>query len=236
MENIVITGANRGIGLGLVRESLRKGWCIFAGARRPDAAPELRELTDQNPDRVHLLEIDVTDQASVEQAGRSIAANADSLDILVNNAGVYPEGGDEAFSDVPLEQFKTAMDVNYLGTIRVTQVLLPLIRRSARGRILNLSSGAATLSTKSDSRRYCYGPSKTALNMFTRTLAHELAPAGIIATALSPGWVRTEMGGGDADLPIEEAVAAIVETLEKLSPGQAGLFLDRFGNPDSYAW
>lgn len=236
METVFITGANRGIGIGLVRQSLGRGWRVFAGARDLSAAADLRRLANQSPDQISLLAIDVTDSASVTQAAQSIADETAAIDILINNAGVYPEGGDEVLAEVSLDQFRTAMDVNYLGTIRVTQALLPLIRASSRGRILNMSSGAATITTKSDARRYCYGPSKTALNMFTRTLAHELARDGIVAAALSPGWVRTEMGGSDADLSVEESATAIVDTLENLKPEQAGLFLDRFGNPDAYEW
>jgi NAD(P)-dependent dehydrogenase (short-subunit alcohol dehydrogenase family) len=236
MTTVVITGANRGIGLELTRQMLARGWRVFAGCRNPSSNKEPFALNHQDSERLSLFEIDVTDERSVTEAAADIARKASSFDILINNAGVYPEGGDESFEDVPLELFQAAMEVNYLGPIRVTRALLPLLRKSSRGRILNLSSGAATITTKSDSRRYCYGPSKTALNMFTRTLAYELIKDGIVATAMSPGWVRTEMGGPDAELSPGESVSAMIETLDGLSPDEAGLFLDRFGNADHYAW
>ncbi len=237
MSTVFITGANRGIGLGLVRALLAAGHDVVAACRTPERCPQLAELAkDASPPRLEILKLDVTDDSSVADTAARVAARFPAIDILINNAGIYPEGGDEAFADVPLELFQRAMEVNYLGAIRVTKAFLPLVRKSNRGRIVNVSSGAATITTKADARRYCYGPSKTALNMFTRTLAHELKPPGIVTAAISPGWVRTEMGGPDADLSVEEAADAMVKTLEKLSGEHSGLFLDRFGNPDAYAW
>lgn len=225
------------MGLGLSRSFLGAGDQVIAAARNPDASPALLELskTHSSPD-LRIVPLDVTSDESVSLAVNQIAEQFDSIDTLINNAGVYPEGGDEKFEDVDLSLFDQAMAVNFLGTIRVTKSSLPLLRRGNSPRILNISSGAATITAKSDARRYCYGPSKTALNMFTRTLAYELKREGIIVAAMSPGWVRTDMGGSDADLSIEESAAAIRETLNNLSEEQAGLFLDRFGNPDAYDW
>ena len=237
MPSILITGANRGIGLELTRHFLSKGLAVIATARRPGEAHELQSLApNASPGALTVIPLDVTDSESAHNAAKLCAKSFNSLEILINNAGVYPEGGDEAFDDIDVELFQRAVDVNYIGTVRVTQAFLPLIRKGANARIVNISSGAATLTEKTDSRRYCYGPSKTALNMFTRTLANELKAEGIVVAAMSPGWVRTEMGGADADLSVEAATDAMAATIEKLSLENSGDFLDRFGDSDAYKW
>ncbi|MFT5494299.1 MAG: NAD(P)-dependent dehydrogenase (short-subunit alcohol dehydrogenase family) [Limisphaerales bacterium] len=237
MSAILITGANRGIGLELTRKFLSKGHVVVATARRPEEAQELLSLVPQSrPGALTVIPLDVTDADSANHAAKQCEESIDALDILINNAGIYPEGGDEPFSEIDVELFQRAMDVNYIGTVRVTQAFLPLLQKGGNARIVNISSGAATLTEKNDSRRYCYGPSKTALNMFTRTLANELKAEGIVVAAISPGWVRTEMGGEDADLSVEDSTTAMAETIANLSMESSGEFLDRFGKSDSYKW
>lgn len=237
MSIILITGANRGIGLELVRVFLKNGHTVVATARQQEKAGELQSLVHDAPrDALTIIPLDVASDSSAAQAAKVCAEKTSSIDILINNAGVYPEGGDEPFAEIALELFQRAIDVNYMGAIRVTKEFLPLVRKGTNARIVNVSSGAATITAKADSRRYCYGPSKTALNMFTRTLACELKQGGIVVTAIGPGWVRTEMGGAEADLSVEDSAAAMATTIENLSMEHSGEFLDRFGSSDVYKW
>ena len=196
MSSVLITGANRGIGLALVKEFLKQGNRVIATARQPDKADELNALskTYHEPNYT-VIPMDVTNADSVNQAYSKIAQSFSSLDILINNAGVNPDVKDEKFEDMDIAHFEMAFDVNVVGVARVSRSLLPLLRKGNEPRIINISSGAGSIAIKTNFKLYSYSTSKAALNMFTRALAAELKPEEIIVVALSPGWVRTDMGG-----------------------------------------
>lgn len=229
-ETAFITGANRGLGLGLAREFARRGWKVYAGCRRPEVASGLQGLPGVRP-----LGLDVCDEASVRAAVARIAGEGGRLDALVNNAGINPEPRDLGVAEVPVAQVAAALDVNLLGALRVLQAAVPLLRASARPRIVNISSGAGSLAHNSAARplpAYCI--SKAALNMLTRRAARDLP--GITVVSVSPGWVRTDMGGPDAALGVEDVVPQLASTIEQLQPGQSGQWLDRLGRPSEYSW
>lgn len=237
MTTILITGSNRGIGLALTAAFLRQGDRVIATARDPDKALELRALADEFPPSGLVIEqMDVADPASVEKVARSVEEKIGVVDVLINNAGVFPEHGDERLEDLSLEQFETAFAVNVVGAARVSQKFLPLLRKSDRGRIVNISSGAGSVSDKTDSGYYCYAVSKAALNQLSRALAAELKPEKIVVTPITPGWVKTEMGGDRAELTPEASAASLVKTISKLTLKQTGQFLDRHGRSGVYNW
>ena len=233
-DRILISGANRGIGLALCRELVRKNHRVFAGARNPAQAGELKRLAAAAPNLLTIVQLDVDDQASVQAAATRVAAERAALDALVNNAGVFPEEGDESIEEIPLEWFDQAFHTNVVGSLRVSRAMLPMLRVGRNPRIVNLGSGAGSISNKSDHRRYCYGASKAALHYVTRAMAAELAP--LIVTAISPGWVRTDMGGANAELGVEESAAALASTLLALQPEDSSQFLDRHGRHGQYQW
>lgn len=229
---VLITGANRGIGLGLVREFAGRGWRVFAACRRPDEAAELARLRPQGVVRVAL---DVRDEAGVRAALAEVARDTDRLDVLVNNAGVNPEPRDRGVPDVPAGLVADALDINVLGPLRVLQAAGPLLRRAPVPRIVNISSGAGSLAHNSASRpqpAYCI--SKAALNMLTRRAARDLP--GFAVVSVSPGWVRTDMGGPHAALGVDEVAAALAATIAALTPERSGQWLDRFGQVSEYSW
>lgn len=236
MTTILITGANRGIGLALTSGFLRQGEQVIATAREPEQAAELQALAAEYPSALFIEQMDVADQASVEGVAASVGAKTDRLDVLINNAGVFPEDGDERLEELSLEQLETAFAVNVVGAARVSQFFLPHLRKSDRGRIVNMSSGAGSITDKTDSRHYCYSVSKAALNQFSRALAAELKPENIIVVPITPGWVKTDMGGERAELTPEASAASLVKTINKLTMKQAGLFLDRHGRSGVYNW
>jgi NAD(P)-dependent dehydrogenase (short-subunit alcohol dehydrogenase family) len=119
---------------------------------------------------------------------------------------------------------------------RVTRVFLPLLTRSSHPRVVNISSLAGSIATKEDSRHYCYSASKAALNMLTRAMAAELRPRGVTVVAVTPGWVKTEMGGPRAPLTVEESAASLAATIDRLTHHDAGHFLDRDGRKDVASW
>jgi NAD(P)-dependent dehydrogenase (short-subunit alcohol dehydrogenase family) len=155
---------------------------------------------------------------------------------LVNNAGVFPEEGNESLESLPLECFEEAFAVNVVGVARVTRVFLPLLTRAAHPRVINMSSLAGSVSGKEDSRHYCYSASKAALNMLTRTMAAELRPRGVTVVAVTPGWVKTEMGGPDALLAVEDSARSLAATIDRITHHDAGHFLDRDGQKGVAAW
>jgi len=233
----LVTGASRGIGLALVKELAGRGWRVLAGARHPAGAHDLQVAARAAaPGSIDILTLDVRHDESVRGAAEEAAAKVRALDVLINNAGVFPEEGSEPLEKLPLDCFEEAFAVNVVGVARVTRTFLPLLTRGRHPRVINMSSLAGSVSQKEDSRYYCYSASKAALNMLTRAMAAELRPRGITVVAVTPGWVKTQMGGPQAPLTVEESVRSLAGTIERLSPQEAGQFLDRNGLKGAAAW
>jgi NAD(P)-dependent dehydrogenase (short-subunit alcohol dehydrogenase family) len=233
-RNILITGTSRGIGAALVDTCVAQEWQVIACQRAFTPDPNCTDQLNQGSS-CHRVELDVTNQSSVQKAFKKIAQQFSDIDILVNNAGVFPEPTDTPFESLKPAWFQEAMSVNLIGTVRVTQACLPLLKKGQNPRIVNISSGAASI-TGREGRRYCYGASKAALNHMTRGLASELSGQKITVVAMSPGWVRTDMGGDQADLEAKEVAHQMEQTIRQLTIQQSGQFLDRFGAVGTYAW
>jgi len=213
---VLITGANRGIGLEYARQFTAKGYKVIGTVRDPADAKELSAVVD----RVELL--DVTDAKSVAAFAQRLDGVA--IDILVNNAGVF-DRVDVTVDRVDFEMMERTLAVNTLGPLRVTKALLPNLRAGKRRTIVNMSSQLGSI-TDSNGRWYAYRASKAALNQVTKILSVELAPDGFIFVALHPGWVRTDMGGAGATYSPQESVAGLVAVIEKLGPADNGRFYD----------
>jgi NAD(P)-dependent dehydrogenase (short-subunit alcohol dehydrogenase family) len=231
METVLVTGANRGIGYALVKALIDSDFRVLAGCRNPENPGGLKKLESSGP--IQILPLDVSSDESVAAAAQKAP---DRVDIIVNNAAVMPERGNESIAEIDLNHLRIAFEVNVLGVARVIRSFLPLLRRSNRPRILNVSSGLGSIAERDSSTYYAYAVSKAALNMLTRSTAFELAPEGITIVAISPGWVRTDMGGEEADISPEESAAAIVEAIRQVGPNLSGQFLDRFGRTGKYVW
>jgi len=229
-ERVLVTGCSRGIGLALAEEFARSGFKVFAGARaqRPELETLARRWTNLTP-----LSLDVCLDATITQSAQ-VLGDDQPLDLLVNNAAVFPGEGDEGFERVDPEWFNQAFDCNVTGVARVTRAFLPHLKKSANARVANISSGAGSISQKEDFAYYPYSVSKAPLNMLTRALAAEFRPKRIVVAAISPGWVKTEMGGPKAPLTPLESARSLVRTITGLTMEQSGKFLGRGGEP--YAW
>jgi len=223
MSNILITGANRGLGLELTRQCLERGDTVVAGCRRPEQAVELQELTAAYGERLHIIQLDVTQEAEVEEAATAVSANIDALDMVINNAGSYPRG--ERVDGFDGAQMQHVFDVNVTGAMRVTAAFVPLLRRRARGQIINISSQLGSLASMAHNQGdYSYNSSKAALNMVSRKLAHDLRGDGITVIAMHPGWVQTDMGGAHAAITPPESARGILTVAERLTPADSGEF------------
>lgn len=223
MERLLITGANRGIGLALVDEGLRRGHLVIATCRDPGAARELQQLARQHGKRLLVLPLDVTDEASIVAARDQVASQLGGVDVLLNNAGVFPRG--ERPDNLEAETLLRTLHVNAVGPMMVVKHFLDLLRESPRPRVINVSSQMGSLTRKLSGRAYSYSSSKATLNMLSRALAWDLQPEGVIVIALHPGWVVTDMGGDHAAVLPGESARGILDVAERLTPEQTGKFL-----------
>ena len=235
METVLITGANRGIGLALAEALSRDGYSVIAGCRCPEAAADLQRLASQTR-LIDVVLLDVNSDELTSAAVASVRKMGNRLDVIVNNAGLMPEKGDESITDLPLTHLRSAFETNVIGCARVIRAFLPVLRGSNRPRILNVSSGLGSISARDDASYYAYATSKAALNMLTRSIALELISEGIVTVAISPGWVRTDMGGLDATLSPKESAHSLVHAIRTVGLELNGQFLDRDGKPGVYAW
>ncbi len=218
---VLITGANRGLGLEWVRQLAARGDVVFATCRHPESATALRDVASRHP-RVHVLRMDVGDPVSVQAALEAVARQTDALDTLINNAGILKEG--ESIANLRADDLMDAFRVNAVGPMVVIQAALPLLRRGQRPVIFNTSTMLASLTLKRGSGYYSYGASKAALNMLTRTLAYELQRENIIVVTVHPGWVRTDMGGAAAPLSPPQSVRGMMALLDGLTMRHSGRF------------
>ena len=241
----VITGANRGLGFATARRLGQSGVRVIVGARNlangEEAAARLRrEGLDCEP-----LSIDVDSPASVREAAKLVEREHGRIDILINNAGILPEAtAPDVDRPLDLGMVRETFETNLFGTISVTNEFLPLLRRSASGRIVNVSSTMGSLTDQTDPSSPYYGllvpayqMSKAALNGFTIALSKALTDTSIKVNSVCPGWVQTDLGGPEnraaAPTTADEAAQIVVEMASIPDDGPTGQFVDRHG---TVAW
>lgn len=236
----LVTGANRGIGLETVRQLAQKGIAVFLGARQLSSAQEaVSKLNTEGLQDVFLLQLDITKAADRAAAAQAIGKQFGHLDILVNNAGAVPRDAtllDARTIDTSEQELREAFDTNVFGVLLLTHDLLPLLKKSDAGRIVNLSSTLGSLALHEKNvpevaytKRFAYNASKAALNMFTIHLAQELKETKIKVNSIHPGWVKTELGTKHAPMEIPDGAKASVEAALLGDDGPTGSFLRQGG-------
>ncbi len=224
MPVLIITGANRGLGLEFVRQYAADGWTIVAINRR--SSTELDALADRYP--IHIIDADLTDDTSLRDAVGRIDHAA--VDLLINNAGTmgngsFAESGFEyqPFGKFDRDEWLRVFDINVCTPMALTELLVDKLRAADAPVVVTLSSmlGSNELNTMGNS--YAYRASKSAVNSIMKSMSHNLQ--GIICIALHPGWVRTDMGGPQADIDAVESITGCRQTIAKLTPEDSGGFL-----------
>lgn len=218
-REVLLTGANRGIGLEFARQLAARGDRVVATCRNPAAASELAALD------VQVETLDVVEAASIE---RIAALYEDrNLDLLINNAGVGV--GHRPLGKLDYEEMGIFYATNAVGPLRLIEALLPALRRGEYPTVVSLTSRVGSIQDNTSGGSYAYRASKAALNAITKSLAIDLAEEGFTCVVLHPGWVQTDMGGANAPLPTDQSVAGMLRVLEGLSQEDSGGFFDYTG-------
>jgi NAD(P)-dependent dehydrogenase (short-subunit alcohol dehydrogenase family) len=224
----LVTGANRGIGLEVCRQLASRGFVVLLTARDAAKAKAAAKKLS-NAGRVEPLVLDVADSVSIKKAAAEVASRYGNLDVLINNAGINYDTWETAeHADIDGTVMET-ITTNLLGSWRLCQAFLPLLRKSEAGRIVNVSSESGSLANMGAGPP-AYQVTKAALNALTRTLAGELRSAHILVNAVCPGWVATAMGGAGAPRSVQEGAAGIVWAATLPDKGPTGGFF-RDGKP-----
>jgi NAD(P)-dependent dehydrogenase (short-subunit alcohol dehydrogenase family) len=219
METVVITGANRGIGLGLVKVFLANKARVVAACRHPEKAQELQNLAKNS--NLEILPLDVANEVSITDFIISLGDRP--IDILINNAGTLG-GEQQSASDMDFEAWAQAFVVNTIAPFRLTLGLRANLKRSSRPRVISVSSQMGSLAGEG-AGYYAYRSSKAALNKVMRGLATDLEPDGVLVCPIHPGWVKTDMGGANAAITVTQSAEGIFRLIDTLTATQSGHFL-----------
>ena len=213
---VLITGANRGIGLAMAESFSKAGYSVIGTARKPAKATALKSLS------VRVMQLDVSEPESV--AGLAHQIGDEPIDILINNAGMLRQEASE-FEKVDIEALVTEFQVNALGPLRVTQALLPNVLAGKRKIVANISSLLASMELNNFGCCLGYGGSKAALNSFTNSLADKMADSGIAFVMLHPGYVKTDLNEGAGSITTSQSAAGLYSVITGLSEADNGKFL-----------
>ncbi|HEY1381994.1 MAG TPA: SDR family oxidoreductase [Dongiaceae bacterium] len=216
---VLITGANRGLGLEFSRQYAADGWHVIACCRDPKDAPELKKLKTE----VHAL--DVTSQESIDHLAKTLKGKP--IDVLVNNAGTH--GDRRPFGETDVALWKQIFAVNTIAPYQVLAALLDNLVAGAQKKVVNISSKVGSIGDGPSGGSYAYRSSKTALNMVMMNAAHELRNHGITILLIHPGWVQTDMGGPSAPVTIEQSITGVRRIIDKATPAETGHFYDYTG-------
>ena len=221
MPTVLITGANRGLGLGLTKHYALDGWQVIATCRDPGQSDDLNAFAASN-DKVSVHALNVTDAASVAALKRDLGDRP--IDLLFNNAGRLGNRARQAFGDIDYDSWRAELEVNLLGPTRVVESFVDNVAASDRKQVAVVSSAMGSL-TEAAGGYYPYRTSKAAVNMAVRAMATDLANLGISVFTFHPGWVRTNMGGPSAAVSPEDSAAGLAKVLAGLGPQDTGRFL-----------
>ena len=220
----IVTGGNRGIGREIARQLMKADVFAVVGCRtEPKCALAVDDLRAAAGNNVAAYPLDVNDTKSVREFVENVVRRHGAPGILVNNAGVYPEPREAKVVDTSTSLWRETFETNLFGAVRMCREVVPLMKKPRYGRVVNVSSGLGQLHQMGEGSP-AYRVSKAALNALTRTLAAEVAGSGILVNSMSPGWVRTDMGGANAPRSVEEGAETAVWLCLLPSNGPTGQF------------
>ena len=219
MNTVLITGANRGIGLEFTQQYATDGWRVLACCRNPQSASALQSIAKSNTN-IEIFTLDVADFAQIDAL--ALQLKNISIDLLINNAGVYPSS---SFGDVNYDAFAEGFKINSMAPLKIAEAFVQHITRSQLKKIATLSSKMGSLDDNTSGESYSYRCSKTAVNMVMKSLSVDLKPYGISVVTLHPGWVQTDMGGSNAMINTQTSVTGLRNVIADLNLQNTGRFI-----------
>ena len=221
--NILVTGANRGIGFEMVKQAQQRGWRVFACCRRPDHADRLLKLAALANGQTSVHIVDMLEPATIQALAYEL--RNEPVDWLVNNAGVYgPER--RQFGQVDVSGWLQAFQVNAIAPLKMAEALIEQVAMSRQKKIICIGSKMGSMADNGYGNSYIYRSSKAALNAVVKSLAIDLKARGVICAVMHPGWVKTDMGGPNAEITAGESVQQLFRHIENLGPQDSGRFID----------
>lgn len=216
---VLITGANRGIGLEFTQQYAQDGWSVLACCRDPEHASALQVLAKAYVN-IRILHLDVADFAQIDAL--ALQLKNEKIDVLINNAGVYPES---SLGDADTNAWLDAFKINSIAPLKMATAFTTHIANSELKKIASLSSKMGSMSDNTSGGSYIYRSTKTAVNMVMKSLSIDVQPAGIAVVTLHPGWVLTDMGGSNALIDTKTSVAGLRKVIENLNLSNTGKFI-----------
>lgn len=244
MNSILVTGCNRGLGLGIIKSLLKRDSLpnhIFATCRNLQAADELKNLA-ANHKQLHLLEIDLKNFESYAELVKNVEETVkdDGLNVLFNNAGVSPRSSFLGLKALKASELMDTYSVNCVAPLMLSKAFIPLLRKASKANksaplgisravIINMSSILGSIESNVDGSLYHYRVTKSGLNAATKSISIDLKNDGIMAVAMHPGWVKTDMGGEKAPMSVEESCNSMINTIYNLDASKNGGFIQYDG-------
>ncbi|MCU0734921.1 MAG: SDR family oxidoreductase [Methylotetracoccus sp.] len=231
MPTVLVTGANRGLGLEFCRQYANEGWNVLACCRSPETATRLTELERTNP-TVHVHRLDVSDLAAIDRLGQSLRGTV--IDVLINNAGVYGDTASTAFGRIDYARWLEVLRINSLAPVKMTETFLDHLRSGERRLTVAITSLMGSIGDNTSGGAILYRSSKAALNAAMKSLSFDLRGFGIGVLMLHPGWVRTDMGGTNAPLDVMASVGGMRQVIDHYHPSLSGQFLNYCGESEPW--
>ncbi len=221
-KTVLITGANRGLGLEFCRQYAEAGWRVIATCRLPAAATELAALAEEYPD-IQIESLDVSDFAQIDALAEKLAD--ETIDVLLNNAGVYGDSQEKGFGQLDYKAWVSTLTINTMAPVKMAEAFLLHLEAGENKLIATVSSLMGSMADNTSGGSLLYRSSKAGLNAVMKSLALDLAERSIGVLILHPGWVRTDMGGKNALIDVEESVTGMRQRIKEFTLDQSGSFV-----------
>lgn len=219
LHQVLITGANRGLGLEFTKQYAADGWNVLACCRHPQSAMQLQALAQTHPN-IKIFSLDVADFTQIDAL--ALQLKDVSIDLLINNAGVYPSS---SFGNVDYNDWAQGFKINSMAPLKMAEAFVQQITRSQLKKIATITSKMGSIDDNTSGESYSYRSSKCAVNMVMKSLSIDLRPYGISTITLHPGWVQTDMGGANGLINAQTSVTGLREQIAELNLGNTGKFM-----------
>jgi len=223
MATVLITGANRGLGLEFCKQYADEGWDVLACCRNPETADKLADIP-----QVRVLPLDVSDFAQIDKLATQLLDTA--IDVLINNAGIYGDSPRRSFGQLDYAAWTQTLTINTQAPVKMAEAFLPHLQRGDKKMLVSISSQMGSIADNGSGGSIVYRTSKAALNAAMKSIAIDLAEQGIGVLVLHPGWVKTDMGGPNALIDAQKSVAGMRQVIARFTLDQSGGFLKYDGS------